>query len=115
MSDVMVYENDIVNEFDEYVISRKSRLNLRNNLGYNLRLKHYVQVFRVSNSIPSVQRYRQASSGIEGCQRLDHTINWTFRMPSSKHMGRDTGVCLCRVKGMALGHGHVPRPCEVCT
>ncbi|KHG19553.1 thiazole synthase [Gossypium arboreum] len=43
-----------------------------------LRMKHYVQAFRVSDSIPSVQRYCQASSGIEGCRRLDHTINWIF-------------------------------------
>ncbi|KHG28312.1 hypothetical protein F383_16275 [Gossypium arboreum] len=43
-----------------------------------LRLKHYVQVFCVSDSILSVQRYCQAGSGIKGCRRLDHTINWTF-------------------------------------
>ncbi|KHG15614.1 hypothetical protein F383_23468 [Gossypium arboreum] len=39
-----------------------------------LRLRHYVQVFCVFDSILSVQRHCQASSGIEGCQRLDHTI-----------------------------------------
>ncbi|KHG11624.1 Outer dense fiber 3 [Gossypium arboreum] len=37
------------------------------------------------------------------------------RMPSRKHTGRDTAVCLSRVKSTTLGHGCVPRPCEVCT
>ncbi|KHG06429.1 hypothetical protein F383_32152 [Gossypium arboreum] len=60
-------------------------------------------------------QYRQASSRIEGCWKLDHTINWIFGMPSSKQTGRDTGVCPCRVKGTALGYGRVPWPCEVCT
>ncbi|KHG15068.1 hypothetical protein F383_17627 [Gossypium arboreum] len=77
MNGAIVYEYDIVNEFDEY--------------------------------------YRQASSGIEGLRMFDHTINWTFGMPSSEHTGRDTAVCLSRVKDTALGHGRVPRPCEVCT
>ncbi|KHG08896.1 hypothetical protein F383_36236 [Gossypium arboreum] len=48
-----------------------------------LHMKHYVQAFRLSDSIPSVQwvnqrvirQYRQASSRIEGRQRLDHSIN----------------------------------------
>ncbi|KHG10059.1 hypothetical protein F383_15260 [Gossypium arboreum] len=47
-----------------------------------LRLKHYVQVFRVSDSISTVQWHRQASSGIEGRQRLDYTINWTLGIVS---------------------------------
>ncbi|KHG09786.1 hypothetical protein F383_16277 [Gossypium arboreum] len=45
----MVYKDDIVNEFNEYVTSRKSHLNLRNNLGYN---------------------YRQASSVTEGRDKI---------------------------------------------
>ncbi|KHG03528.1 hypothetical protein F383_26661 [Gossypium arboreum] len=36
-------------------------------------------------------------------------------MPSSKHMGRDTVVCLSHVKDIASGHGRVPRLCKVCT
>ncbi|KHG09878.1 hypothetical protein F383_15440 [Gossypium arboreum] len=36
-------------------------------------------------------------------------------MPSSKHKGRDTSVCLCCVKSTTLVHGRVHRPCEVCT
>ena len=34
MNDVIVYEHDIVSEFDEYVTSIKSGLNLRNRLVY---------------------------------------------------------------------------------
>ncbi|KHG20203.1 Replicase polyprotein 1a [Gossypium arboreum] len=52
-----------------------------------------MQVFRVSDSISSVRRvnlevirqYHQASTGIEGRPRLDHTINWTFGYSQSQH------------------------------
>ncbi|KHG02074.1 Violaxanthin de-epoxidase, chloroplastic [Gossypium arboreum] len=54
MNDFIVYEHNIVNKFDDCALSRKSRLNLRNDVGYN---------------------YCQASSGIKEHQRLDHTIN----------------------------------------
>ncbi|KHF98564.1 hypothetical protein F383_37883 [Gossypium arboreum] len=73
MDDVMVYGDDIVNELDNDVTSRKTR-------GWVARhvLRHYVQAFRVSNSIPSFQRYCQASLGIKGLRRLELTINWIF-------------------------------------
>ncbi|KHG17472.1 Tyrosine-protein kinase Blk [Gossypium arboreum] len=64
MNDVIVYEYDIVNEFDEHVISGKSRASLvRSADGWVAR--HVLQ-------------YRQVSSGIEGRRRFDHTINWKF-------------------------------------
>ncbi|KHG30724.1 DIS3-like exonuclease 1 [Gossypium arboreum] len=37
------------------------------------------------------------------------------KMPRSKHMGRDTAVCLNRAEDTASGHRRVLRPCEVCT
>ncbi|KHG16882.1 hypothetical protein F383_10766 [Gossypium arboreum] len=55
-------------------------------------------------------QYRQASSGTKGRRRLDHTINWTIGIPSSKHTGRDTAVCRTWPQ-----HGRVPKSCEVST
>ncbi|KAA3481120.1 RNA-directed DNA polymerase-like protein [Gossypium australe] len=75
-----------------------------------LRMKHYVQAFRLSDSIPSVQQvnqwvirqYHQASSGIEGCQSSIHTIKLIFW--THEHVSRP-----CVTHG--LPQGHVFWPC----
>ena len=43
------------------------------------------------------------------------SLKFQFSKHGSKHMGRDTAMCLSRVEDMASGHGNVPRPREVCT